>query len=59
MYGGIHASSLVPVAATVGTVAALPATGANTVVTIAATLAVGLLAWGIVYYFRVIRAKAQ
>jgi len=55
MYGEVQGTAVVPVVATVGTVALLPQTGANTLMTIAGALAVGLIAWGVVYYFKVVR----
>ena len=55
MYGEIQGSAVVPVATTVGAVALLPTTGADSVVTIAGALAAGLLTWGAVYYYKVVR----
>lgn len=50
---------VVPVVAGGATVAALPTTGADTTISIAAAIAVALVAWGVVYYFRVIRKQAK
>lgn len=55
MYGEVQGSAVVPVVATAGAVAVLPHTGANTLMTIAGAVAVGLVAWGVVYYYKVVR----
>jgi LPXTG-motif cell wall-anchored protein len=47
MYVGVN--SVVPVVATAGAATLLPNTGSNTIVTVAISVAVGLLAWGVVY----------
>lgn len=57
MYGEVQGSAVVPVVATAGAVAVLPHTGANTLVTIAGTVIVGLIAWGVVYYYKVVRGQ--
>jgi len=57
MYGGVQGAAIVPVVAAAGTAAVLPTTGADTTVSIALTLAAGLITWGVVYYYRVIRGN--
>lgn len=40
---------------TVGTAAVLPATGADFITTAATAVAAGLVTWGAVYFFKVVR----
>ena len=56
MYGEVPGSAVVPVVSTLGVATVLPTTGADGVVTIASALAAGLLTWGVVYYYKVVRA---
>lgn len=56
MYGEVPGSAVVPVVTTLGAATALPQTGADGIVTIAGALAAGLLTWGVVYYYKVVRA---
>lgn len=41
--------TILPVATTAGAAALLPNTGSNSVVTVAVSVAVGLLTWGVIY----------
>ena len=57
MYGDnpIGPAAVVPVVTAAGTAAMLPETGASSVTSIAAALFAGLIAWGVVYYYRTVR----
>lgn len=55
MYGENLGPAVVPVVAGASTVAVMPTTGASTVTSIATAVAVGLVTWGVVYYYRAIR----
>ena len=56
MYGEVNPATVyVPVVATAGTAAMLPQTGANAMVSVAVALLAGLVAWGVVYYYRTVR----
>ena len=58
MYGEVTTTSVVPPVVATGTAVVLPATGADTLTSLAATLAAGLAAWGIVYLY-VAKFKAE
>lgn len=49
MYGEVQGTSVVPVVATAGTVAVLPSTGMDAVMSLALAVAAGLVAWGVMY----------
>lgn len=55
MYGESQSPVIVPVVAGASTATLLPQTGADSVTTIAATVAAGLITWAAVYYVREIR----
>lgn len=57
MYGENQVLTAVPVAAGVGAATMLPTTGAETLTSMALALAVGLVTWGVVYYYQVVRSK--
>ena len=55
MYGEVQGTSVVPAAVAVGTVAVLPATGADFLTSAALAVAAGLVTWGAVYFLKVVR----
>lgn len=57
MYGEVQGTSTVPAVVTAGSVAVLPTTGMDFVMSLALAVAAGLVAWGAVYYFQVVRAN--
>lgn len=53
MYGEVQGSSIVPPAVATGTVAVLPATGADVITSLAVAVGAGLVTWGAVYLYKV------
>lgn len=52
MYGEVQGTSVVPPVVAGATVTALPATGADFIVSAALAVAAGLVAWAVVYYYK-------
>lgn len=56
MYGEVQ-GTVVPVVATAGTVAVLPSTGMDAVMSLALAVAAGLVAWGVTYVLQAARTN--
>lgn len=57
MYGEVQGTSVAPVVVSAGTVAVLPSTGMDFVLSLALAVAAGLVAWGAVYYLQAVRTN--
>ena len=57
MYGDVQGTTAVPAVVTAGSVAVLPSTGMDFVMSLALAVLAGLVAWGAAYYFTVVRAN--
>lgn len=55
MYGELPGTSVVPPVVAGATVVALPATGADFVTSAALAVAAGLVTWGVIYFYKVVR----
>lgn len=53
MYGEVNGSSIVPPVVATGSVAVLPATGADVLTTLAIAVGAGLITWAALYYYKV------
>lgn len=58
MYGEVPTTSVVPTVVTAGGVAVLPQTGTGFLASVALAVAAGVVVWGVMYYYKVIRAKS-
>lgn len=55
MYGEVQGTSVIPPVVAGGTVAVLPATGADFLTSAALAVAAGLVTWGVVYFITKVR----
>lgn len=59
MYGEIPGTSVAPVAVTTGGVAVLPQTGVDFLSSVALAVTAGVVVWGVMYYYKAIRARSS
>lgn len=59
MYGEVPSTNVAPAVVTAGGVAVLPQTGTSFLASVALAVAAGVVVWGVMYYYKTIRANSK